>query len=194
MKEEKTTREILIDATAGLAKIKGFNRTSVQDIMRVSGIGKGSFYHYFESKDALGIAVLERDRVQFMDMIDECFQNKDALDSLYSFFEAALRKHSKTGFTGGCIWGNTALEMSDNNALFADFVRKVFDEWIYKVEDVINRGQLQGSIRGDLAAHSIAQNIVMAIEGGIMLSRLRKNETPLKECLELVKIFIRPPA
>ncbi len=194
MKEEKTTREILIDAAAGLAQIKGFDRTSVQDIMRVSGIGKGSFYHYFESKDALGIAVLERDRVEFMRTIDECFQHKDALDSLYSFFDAALSKHSKTGFTGGCIWGNTALEMSDNNPLFADFVRNVFEEWIYKVEDVINRGQQQESIRSDVPAHSLAQHIVMAIEGGIMLSRLRKNETPLKECLELMKIFIRPPA
>jgi len=50
------------------------------------------------------------------------------------FLEEVLNMHKATGFHGGCIRGNTALEMTDTNPLYADFVALVFDEWEEKIE------------------------------------------------------------
>lgn len=105
MNAGKITRDHLIEVTARLVKLKGFDRTSVQDVMNAAGVGKGSFYHHFDSKDALCIAVLEQDRAGFMQMLDECFLEPKALAALDGFFHCAFSKHSDAGFVGGCLWG-----------------------------------------------------------------------------------------
>lgn len=191
MKDDKTTRDILISAAAKLVAIKGFDRTSVQDVMDEAGVGKGSFYHHFSSKDELGLAVLEQDRADFMEMLDVSLEPGDGVDALVRFFEAALQKHRATGFMGGCLWGNTALEMSDCNASFVAPVDAVFSEWTVRLEKVIQAGQDNERIRQDMVASDLALLVVSAIEGGIMLSRLRKDETPMRTCLEMLKMMLR---
>lgn len=55
-------------------------------------------------------------------------------ETLLHYFEAALSKHKQMGFVGGCIFGNTALEMADESKPFAEVTAPVFAGWIYKME------------------------------------------------------------
>ncbi len=61
-----STREQILDAAGRLIHLRGFNNTSVDDILRESGVGKGNLYYYFKSKDELGYAALDRtlERIQ----------------------------------------------------------------------------------------------------------------------------------
>jgi TetR/AcrR family transcriptional repressor of nem operon len=180
----------LVRAAARLAAIKGFDRTSVQDVMAEAGVGKGAFYHHFPTKDALGLAVLEQDRLEFMAMLDACFAAKRGVAALECFFRSAFEKHRATGFAGGCLWGNTALEMSDTNPAFVAPVDAVFKAWIGKVSQAIEDGQADGRIRKDAQASELALLVVSAIEGGIMLSRLRKDETPMRSGLDQLRLML----
>jgi len=186
----KTTRDSLVCAAAKLAAIKGFDRTSVQDVMAEAGVGKGSFYHHFPTKDALGLAVLEQDRNGFMAMLDACIDEKRGMAALDCFFEAALAKHRASGFAGGCLWGNTALEMSDTNPAFVEPVDQVFRMWVGKLGKAIEEGQADGAIRVDVNASELAQLIVETVEGAIMLARLRKDEAPMRSGLALLQKMI----
>lgn len=190
MSQTETTRERLIDATHELARWKGFARTSVADVMKAADVGKGSFFHHFPNKDSLGLAVLERNRASFMQMIDDCLNAPTPLEGLDKFFDAALRTHRDTGFTGGCLWGNTALEMSDSNQAFTRLVSEVFEEWTTKLAATIRAGQEEGQIRADTPGDEIARTVVATIEGGIMMSRLTKQETPLKTCLQTLRTWL----
>jgi len=192
MKKGRKTRESLIQAAAKLARVKGFARTSVQEVMDEAGAGKGSFYHHFESKDALGLAVLERERASFMEMLDSCFKEEKGLEALECFFRVSLEVHGGKGLTGGCLWGNTALEMSDNNPAYAEPVDEVFHEWTGKLQQAIREAQAGGRIRRDLPDDGLAVLVVAAIEGGIMMSRLRKDETPLRSCLDMLRKLLLP--
>src|SRR3989304_9836308 len=62
MKEEtsKRNKKEILQTACRLIHRKGFNNTSLEDILRESGVGKGNFYYYFKSKDDLGYAVLDR--------------------------------------------------------------------------------------------------------------------------------------
>lgn len=191
MKDGRATRNNLICAASRLAHIKGFDRTSVQEVMEGAGAGKGSFYYHFESKDELGLAVLEQYRASFMEMLSKCLDRKNGFDALDCFFNAALEKHRSTGFTGGCLWGNTALEMSDSNPAFVEPVNGVFHEWTEKVRKAIAEAQADGVIRNDASDSDLAVLVVSAIEGGIMLSRLRKDEQALRTCLDLLRLVLR---
>lgn len=191
MRDHYDTRERLIDAAHRLALRKGFDRTSVREVIAEAGVQRGSLYHFFPGKNDLGLAVLERDRAAFFAMLDTTLSAPgDPASALRSFFEAALKKHRESGFVGGCLWGNTALEMSDTNPAFAQVVAKVFEEWIARLERVVEQGQGAGMFRADLSPADLARMIVAAVEGGILLSRLGKTAMPMKVCLETVTLCV----
>ncbi len=183
--DRKDTRDRLIDAARRLALRKGFDRTSVSELIAEAGVQRGSLYHYFPGKGDLGLAVLERDRVGFMTMLDSTLSRPGSpAKVLKGFFNAALKMHRDTGFVGGCLWGNTALEMSDTNPAYAKLVGEVFKTWLSRVEAVIGRGQDEGEFRTDVTAGDLARLVVAGIEGGIMMSRLTKSPRPFKICLD----------
>ena len=104
--------------------------------------------------------------------------------------EFVLKKHRSKRFVGGCLFGNTALEMSDANTRYADCVSELFRQWTGRVAAVILAGQKAGQFRADIPAGDLAQVIVSTVEGGIMMSRLQKEEGPLKTCLDCLKTFL----
>lgn len=190
MRRGDVTRERLLIETERLVHRHGFSRTSVSTVLRAAGVKKGALYHHFHGKDNLGLAVLDRDRQGFMAFLDSAFSVPSPLEGLDRFFAAVLQKHRETGFIGGCLWGNTALEMSDSSPAHTEIVAKVFDEWISRMERVIRAGQKAGQIRRDLPSDDLACFAVATIEGGIMMSRLRKHEGPFRSCLDSLRALL----
>lgn len=191
MRDGHLTRERLLDEATKLVLQKGFGATSVNQLLAAAGVKKGTLYYHFPGKDDLGLALLERAKVGFLASVDETLAGSTPLDGLLRFFESVLERHRAKGFSGGCLFGNTVLEMSDTNSPFAESMKSLFREWIAKIEAVLRAGQAQGEIRGDMPAGDLAQVIVSTIEGGIMASRLRKEEGPLKTCLQSLATFVK---
>ena len=191
MREGKITRERLLDEATKLVQQKGFGATSVNDLLLAAGIEKGTLYYHFPGKDDLGLELLERAKTGFLASMDEVLRTPTPLEGLLCFFDWVLERHRKKGFTGGCLFGNTALEMSDTNSPYAESVKSLFREWTARIEIVVVAGQQAGEIRSDISATDLAQVIVSTIEGGIMMSRLRKEEGPLKTCLDSLQTFVR---
>ena len=185
-----TKEQILVEATR-LFHARGFGRTSLNDLLSAAGIKKGSLYFHFPSKRDLALSVLERARSQFMEFLDDALRGATPEQRLHRFLDTALVTHERMGFVGGCLWGNTALEMSDSDEKFVGFVARVFDEWTQRIEAVIADGQTAGQFRTDMPARQLASHAVAAIEGGIMQSRLRKDKTPMKVCIDAIKMLLR---
>lgn len=191
--EQRNTRDCVIAQATELIRRKGFRATSISEVIAASGIKKGGLYHYFPGKADLGLTLLKSAREEFLQFLDDVLVGDTPAKALVHFFNAALRKHQQTGFVGGCLFGNTALEMADEDQAYADVVSSVFDEWITRIERVIGLAQESGEVRDDLSARCLAQVVVMSIEGGIMLTRLRKDESSLVMCLDVLKTMLRPP-
>lgn len=191
--EYRNTRDRVIAQATELIRRKGFRATSISEVIAASGIRKGGLYHHFPGKADLGLTLLESARQEFLQFLDDVLVGDTPAKALAHFFDAALRKHQETGFVGGCLFGNTALEMADEDQAYAEAVSGVFDEWITRVEKVIGLAQESGEVRDDLSARCLAQQVVMSIEGGIMLARLRKDEHSLVMCLDALKTMLQPP-
>lgn len=190
MKDTQKTRERLLNEMALLVHRKGFNATSINDVIEAVGIKKGTLYYYFSGKEELGLAVLERDKDHFIAFLDTNLFGPTPIEALEQFFKAAFKKHRDTGFVGGCLWGNTALEMSDTNSTYKILVEKVFSEWISRIEGVIRSGQEAGQFRTERTADELARLVVAGIEGGIMMSRMTKQDAPLRSCLESLRVLL----
>jgi len=185
------TREHILGEASRLIQRKGIGATSVGEILAASGVHKGSLYFHFQDKEEIGREVIRQAADRFLRFVDWSLAGATPRDALENFFAAALAYHRGTGFTGGCLFGNTALETSDADPGMAALVDEVFVAWIDRIARVIAAGQRAGEFRDDMTALDLAQQVVAALEGGIMLSRLRKKAAPLDSCIENLKIFLR---
>ena len=184
------TREKILEAARGLFNTKGFNATTISDLVEATGMQKGSLYFHFPGKDAIAREVLKEATDEFMEFLSKVLGGDNPGAGLENFFRSALDKHLATGFVGGCIFGNTALEMTDFDPEFAGMIDRVFDEWISRVASVVAGAQKRGQIRTDINDEALAKHIIATIEGGIMMSRLKKDERPMRECLDTLRITL----
>jgi TetR/AcrR family transcriptional repressor of nem operon len=181
------TRSKILDEAAQVFNRKGFSATSINDILKASGTTKGNLYFHFSSKGEIGLEVLKREKQAFMSFLDGILNEGPPGQGLKNFFEEALSKHRQQDFIGGCIFGNTALEASDTSPELAAFVASVFDDWIMKIAQNVDRAQQTGHIRRDVPARNLAEMIVSTVEGGIMQTRLLKSEKPLQHSLDTLQ-------
>lgn len=186
----EVTRERILEAARELFNSKGFNATTIGDLVKATGMQKGSLYFHFSGKEDIAKEVLNEATAEFMEFLGIALGGNNPGASIDKFFHCALDKHLATGFVGGCIFGNTALEMSDSDPNFAGEIDKVFDEWISKIAVAVSGAQKNGQIRTDISSDALAKHIIATIEGGIMMSRLKKDERPMRECLETLRITL----
>lgn len=187
-KGELTRERILVEATR-LVHRKGFEATSINDLMAVTGVKKGCLYFHFSGKEELSLAVLEKAKADFFASFDSALAGKAPSERLDYFFKETLGQ-TKNGKFDGCIFGNTALEMSGRNRRLSKFVEEVFAEWSERISTVVKDAQDAGRVRRDLSAANLAKHIVMSLEGATMLTRLEKNEKPLRDCIASLRTLL----
>jgi TetR/AcrR family transcriptional regulator, transcriptional repressor for nem operon len=191
-KGEQSRRKIL-NAAARLFNSKGFKATTINDLVAATGMQKGSLYFHFSSKEEIVREVLAEATESFLVFLDQSLTGNSPGAQIESFFRSALAKHQAAGFVGGCLFGNTALEMSDNDPEVAGQIGKVFDVWINRIAQVVSDAQQAGQVRDDIAAEALARHIIACIEGGIMLSRLKKKDQPMRDCLDTLRRTLTDP-
>jgi len=177
------TRERVLAGATEIFHRQGFSRTSIHDLIRETGVKKGNLYHYFSSKEEMGLEVLTRARDDFFRFLENSLQGNRPSVRLANHFEAIVRYHESRNLVGGCIFGNTALEMSDRNETYRDVIHSVFEEWRRRIREVLESAVRSGEMRKDLDPDAMARHIVATVEGGIMVARASRNPADLKACL-----------
>ncbi len=188
-KGELTKDKIIAEATR-LVKQKGFEATSMSDLVEATGLQKGCLYFHFTGKDDLLAAILEKARTDFFQLVDSGLAGKTPGERLENFFSGVLEYQTSTGFSCGCIFGNISLEMSGKDKRVAAFMKDLFDEWTAKIRHVVKAAQRSKQVTSELSADVLARHIIMALEGGIMLSRVEKSGKPLKDCFASLRVLI----
>ena len=181
-------RERLLDAGLETLHRRGFNGCGVQEITEAAGVPKGSFYNHFESKEALGAAVLDRYWQQRADTSLRILDDAKVrpCERLRSYFAAMAAKMAKRGYTGGCLIGNLGAELSDQSKLVSDRLAAVFAGWTEAVETCIRDGQREGEIGADCDAAILASFLINAWEGAVLRAKVEKNGAFFEEFNQIV--------
>jgi TetR/AcrR family transcriptional repressor of nem operon len=143
--------------TAGLEALhkRGFNGTGVQDITDAAKVPKGSFYNHFESKDALGVEVVERYAAKGAGRREPLMEGSGPpLTRLRTYFKALNQLGPATGFSRGCLLGNFGTELSAQSPAIRAALEAAFDDWTKAISagdrrSSEGRGRLQGHPRRD---------------------------------------------
>lgn len=175
----KGTKEQIVDAASRLVHVRGFNNTSVDEILRESGVGKGNFYYYFRSKDELGFAILERgvERIS-TELIEKHFNpEKDPWQQILDFLDSLVERARQRACTGGCLLGNLAVEMSDIHEEFRRRLNRAFERLRSRLEVTLTQAKAQGTLRSEADIPRLAHFIVAGFEGAFMMGKLHKDAT-----------------
>jgi len=184
------TKNMVIKKAIALFHTKGICDTSIKDIQEATGLTKGSLYFHFQSKDELIIEALKTAGNEFIEFIITSLSGKTPGRALDNFLKRVLKKHKDTGFVGGCIFGNTALEMSDKHSEVVKVLKDIFQKWKNILTKTISEAQKNSEIRTDLSPSELATIVIQLIEGGIMLSRLEKSQTPLALSIKAIRTLL----
>lgn len=187
------TKDHIVEVASGLINLRGFNNTSVDAVLRASGVKKGSFYYYFKSKEDLGYAIIESHLRRFSDhVLGKAFSGKkDALMELEDFLDIILELHRQRNCSGGCLMGNMAMEMSDIHEGFRRKFQEVFEDWRIRVAGVLQQAKISGQFNDHMDSTRLAQFVIAGVEGGILLSKVKKDIKVLENCFKELKTHIR---
>jgi len=158
-------RDAIIFTAAQLIHEKGYHNIGIKSILDALSIPKGSFYHYFSSKEALALAIIDL----YIEDTQSCIENSDtSVEGLKSFFNIFFNRLIDLELKRGCPVGNLVLELSDENETFRLKLHEWYDflkVWIAKVlnDEGIDKAEVK------------AKALWAAFEGTMMLSKLDKN-------------------
>jgi TetR/AcrR family transcriptional regulator, transcriptional repressor for nem operon len=192
-KESRSKRGAIIDAAARLMALKGYNSTSVDDVLRETTVGKGNFYYYFKSKEDLGYAILDRLVGLFVERaLDPCFSDPDhgRVGQIHCFLDRILEMQRELNCVGGCPMGNLASELSDVHEGFRARLARVFTLWRERLAQAIAEGQERGEVSRDCAPAAVAQFLVAALEGAILMTKVTKEISVMEECVGELKRYL----
>ncbi|MBI3607504.1 MAG: TetR family transcriptional regulator C-terminal domain-containing protein [Nitrospirae bacterium] len=187
-KGEKTRCRIIRSART-LFGSTGFTKTSMDDIVRVAGVTKGNLYYYFSSKEELGSAVLDETIAEQFGT-EQIDGERDPVREILAMFRRAEKKMAGGQCKGGCLLGNLALEVSDMHDQLRRKLDHAFSTWEARVEGVLESGQRRGLLRATLQPKAAARFIVATLEGGILLSKVKRDVRALKNCAEMVELVL----
>ncbi len=188
-KGEQTRARVIREARE-LIIANGFKGTSISQIIDHTGVKKGALYFHFANKDELGYSILQDARDEFFGFLERSLAGDSPLQKVHSFLSAILDQQKNQHFVGGCLFGNTALEMSDSNERFGALILSVFTGWIDRLAGLLEEARQGGELDRGTNPLLLAKTMVAAIEGGIMMARLSKNRSDLEDCISQLRLLL----
>lgn len=158
-------RELIVITAARLIHERGYHHVGIKRILDELSIPKGSFYHYFKSKEDLGIAIIE---LYIKDTIDCLSQSEKNLNGIKNFFNIFFNRLIELKLKRGCPMGNLILELADENELF----RLKLMEWYKAIKCWIIEVLIVENIDNP---EEKAKALFAAFEGTMLVSKLEKD-------------------
>ena len=159
----------------------GFASSGIDPILKKVGVPKGSFYHYFASKEAFGLAVIKSYANYFAKKLDSCLLDSETspLKRLSNYVESAKRGMIRYEFKRGCLIGNLGQEVELLPESFRPILIDVFNTWQQRVASCFKEAQNHGELSKTANCEFLAECFWIGWEGAVSRARLVKNNKPL---------------
>jgi len=189
------TRTQLLDEGVAAFLTGGYHGTGLKEVLDRVKVPKGSFYNYFESKEAFGAAAIDH----YSDCLGKKLSGalarapKDPLAGLHLFFAQLTAEFKGADYVGGCLVANLGGELEGSEVCRSALARAMRD-WRNGVRQALAAAQQRGQVRADLDAGEMADLLVEAWEGAVIRMKIERSTVPLQRCLDrLLGDYFQPP-
>ncbi|MDF2368811.1 TetR/AcrR family transcriptional regulator [Sneathiella sp.] len=164
---------------------KGYEATSVQDLVDCMGINRGSLYDTFGDKHQLFLEALDQYGTGALLRTDVLRQDGDAREILSKFMYVFMQKQVMDPKRRGCFMTNAAVELCSRDDECAERVRVFFEDMEDALGELIARGQAEGVIKTKRDAANLAAFFVGVMQGMRVVGKVNPDEAVLRPMVDV---------
>ncbi len=192
MQKGLRTRGSILARAAPVFNMRGFFGTSIEDLVKATGLKKGGLYNHYPSKEALALASFDYAIGKFRERFAEALrEGQSAVGSLQTIVEVLVRSYTEPVVEGGCPILNTAIESDDANPILREKAQAAMHGLLRLIGIHVKRGIKSGELRTDVDARAVATSIVGMCEGALMLSKLFDDPAHIRRARAHLFAFIQ---
>jgi len=192
---EHDTREHILATGESLCMHRGFTGMGLSELLKTAEVPKGSFYHYFRSKEAFGVAMLERHYADYHRRLAEHFAHGEGncRDRLLAYYQHTLNQFCQQGVISGCLTVKLSAEVCDLSEVMRTEMNKGASQIIVLLTHALDEGRKEGSLTFQGDAHTQAEVLYSLWLGANLQAKISRSATPLESALEHAKTMIAAP-
>ncbi|NWA24486.1 TetR/AcrR family transcriptional regulator [Pseudomonas gingeri] len=184
------TRQHLLDTGHRMMAVKGFTGVGLNEILQTAGVPKGSFYHYFKSKEQYGQSLLEDYfRGYLVDMEQRFTAPGNARERLMGYWQKWLDSYCEPSNEHKCLVVKLSAEVADLSEPMRITLRDGSDRIIERLTDCIEQGQRDASLPSG-NAHLTATALYQLWLGASLLSKLHRNGRSMENAMVTTKTLL----
>jgi TetR/AcrR family transcriptional repressor of nem operon len=189
------TREKLIKTGAKAMSAKSYNAVGIQEILTAADVPKGSFYHFFSSKEDLGVSIVEYYGGQLGALIHAKLSDSSLTPRkrLIEYFMAIRSYYENRGCGQGCLVGKLATEIANVHPRIRLALKAEFDNWSKLFAACIAEAQKSGEISPEHDPEALAEFIYTSWEGALIRMQVNHDLTPIDNFMKYIFERVIPP-
>lgn len=186
------TLEKLYNSAQKLMLEKGFVATTVDEICEAAKVTKGSFFHYFKSKEDLAKELVER----FAETMGKAFNEKaccagdDPLDRIYSYIDCAI-EISQNSEAKGCLVGTFSQELSESHPEMRKICGNLFTHMIEHFKKDIAEAKAQYIPKSPVRAEELAETFIALTQGAMILAKATDDRSVMERTLRHYRNYLK---
>ncbi|WP_324027037.1 TetR/AcrR family transcriptional regulator [Maribacter sp. BPC-D8] len=187
MPKEKTyDKAQVVDTVINLFQKKGYNGTSMQDIVETTKLGRSSIYNSFDSKQGLFEEVLKSYGARYNKLITKAIDcSSNAFEAIHNIFGVHINVIVNDKTHSGCLWVNTKAELWNTDKYMTEVLKKSQKDFLNLFVNLVELGQKEKTINSNSNAESYALYLITAIHGLRLTGKSHQNRKELEELTSL---------
>lgn len=185
------TKERIIEAAEEIMWKRSFHSVGLNEILKAVGVPKGSFYHWFESKEHFGVELLkhyinaatdEKNHALFSNLVE-----KKPMPRLLNFLEGSIQKFEENGQRCPCLVLKLASEVTDLSEPMREVLAEGMSTWLGLLAGVFDEAKALGHISKKVNSRQEAELFRDLWAGAIQRATICKSTQPMKLALGILK-------
>jgi TetR/AcrR family transcriptional regulator, transcriptional repressor for nem operon len=185
-------RQKLLDAAVSVIRAKGYSAATIDELCAAAGVAKGSFFHHFENKEALGVAAAQywSDTTRALFATAPYHRHADPLDRVLAYidYRKSLLDGEVCEFT--CLAGTMLQEVYETSPQIRDACGASIGNHAATLEADIEEARTQRGIRGRWTAQSLALHTQTVLQGAFILAKASGGAEIVEDSIDHLRRYI----
>ncbi|WP_170335416.1 TetR/AcrR family transcriptional regulator [Ruegeria arenilitoris] len=187
-----SARQKIVSAGQALVGQRGFSAVGLSEILKSAGVPKGSFYHFFESKDAFGVALLEEYFQSYHAEMDQIIAKPGltASEKAMLYFANWRENQGLNDCQGRCLAVKLGAEVSDISKAMRHTLKEGTDGIVARLTDLMAKGEADNSIKPSQSPEDLAANLYFLWVGASVMVKISRSHNPFDTALSASRAML----
>jgi TetR/AcrR family transcriptional regulator, transcriptional repressor for nem operon len=186
----QATRDRIVEAAAGLMFRQGVAGTTTEQVQAAAGVSASQIFHYFADKRALVRAVIAYQTEAVLTAQQPLLARLDSMEALRAWADQFVSIEEQLKYEGGCPLGSLGSELAETDAAARHDVERGFARWEEAIRDGLRAMYARGDLRRSADPDALALALLTALQGGLLMTKIRRDPAPLRTVLDVVLAHI----